>query len=69
MSDENYLRLEGVLKAKTERGVLIETADGEGWVARSCLHAATDEAVKESVTGREMEFQVMEWAARKAGIA
>lgn len=68
MSDENYLLVQGTMMAATAKAVLIKTELGEGWVARSCIHAATDSAIDRMKRGDEGEFKIMEWAARDKGL-
>lgn len=65
MSDENYLTVHGRMMARTAKAVRIKTEHGEGWIARSCIHFATDAAVDHMDRGQEGDFKIMEWAARK----
>ncbi len=66
--DERYVVVHGVLKRRTAKAVLIETDLGEGWIARSCIHFATDKAVDDMDLGDAAEFRVMEWAANDKGL-
>lgn len=66
--DERYVTVQGTLKRKTPKAILITTEAGEGWVARSCIAFTTDKAVDDMNYGDEGEFRVMEWAAEKVGL-
>lgn len=65
--DEQYVEIEGTLKRRTAKAILISTEDGEGWVARSCVHFSTDRAVDDMKDGEEGIFKIMEWVAEKNG--
>lgn len=66
--DERYVTVQGTLKKRTDKAILIETDLGEGWVPRSCIHFMTDQAVNEMDLGDEGEFRVMEWVANDRGL-
>lgn len=67
MSGEDYVEIEGTLKKRTAKAILIETEMGEGWVARSCCHFATDKAADEMDLGDAGQFKIMRWVAEERG--
>ena len=68
MSDESYLVVQGRMMARTAKAVLIKVGQRECWIARSCIHFATDALIDHMDRGDAGEFKIMEWAAREKGL-
>lgn len=67
MSDD-YVIFDATLKARTAKALLLDTPSGDGWVPRSCLHAATDGDADKAEIGDTIRIRCREWIARERGL-
>lgn len=66
--DERYVEVEGKLKKRSAKAILIETELASGWVPRSCVHFSTDKMVDDMDLGDEASFKIMQWVATDRGL-
>lgn len=62
------VRLEVVLKAKTDKAVLISYEDEEVWIPRSTLSVVTDREIDYLDRGAEFTIRVAQWIAKDVGL-
>ena len=67
MSD-NYVGVTAKVLCVRPKAVLLEGEGGQGWIPRSCIHAADDSILGAVGVGDEISVRMFEWIAQKSGL-
>lgn len=65
---ESYVSVTATLLARSPKAALLKNDEGQGWVARSCIHGADEGGINAADIGDEITLRMFEWVANDKGL-